>query len=179
VRVSLASEPRLARVPAFCSSIDEAVLRSCEWVRPDLRARLHGLFGSHKRLLSYTASSFSLHSAPTLGPLEYFHDVCGLQRQTEALSGLWQVAGNASWIVPHRDVCWLAERPQAACITTPGGGCIVPTARRHLPRRMVGRTPGRACWCPAGSSSARPRHVRTVASAQDRRSALHDRHPDA
>jgi len=112
VRVSLASEPRLARVPSFCSSIDEAVLLGCERVRPDLRARLVSLFARHKRLLSYAASSFSLHSAPTLGPLEYFHDVGGLQRQTEALSGLWQVARNASWIVPHRDVCWLAERPR-------------------------------------------------------------------
>jgi Domain of unknown function (DUF6745) len=112
VRVSLAGEPRLARVPSFCASIDEAVLRACERVRPDLRGLVVGLFQRSKRVLSFAASSFSLHSAPTLGPLEYFHNVCGLQRQTEALSGLWQVARNASWIVPHRHVCWLAERPR-------------------------------------------------------------------
>jgi hypothetical protein len=113
VRVSLAGEPRLARVPAFCASIDEAVLRACERVRPSLRARLAGLFAPRKRaLLSFASSSLGFHSAPSLGPLEYFHDVCGLQRQTEALRGLWQIAENASWIVPHRDVCWLSERPQ-------------------------------------------------------------------
>jgi hypothetical protein len=113
VRVSLAGEPRLARVPPFCASIDEAVLRDGERVRPYLRTRLAGLFAPRKRaLLSFAASSFGFHSAPSLGPLEYFHEVCGLQRQTEALRGLWQIARNASWIVPHRHVCWLAERPR-------------------------------------------------------------------
>ena len=37
VRVALAAEPRLTRVPSFCSSIEEAVLRDCERVRPQLR----------------------------------------------------------------------------------------------------------------------------------------------
>lgn len=113
VRVRLAGEPRLSRVPAFCASIDEAVLRDCDRVRPDLRARISGLFASRKRgLLSFALSAFSSHSAPSLGPLEYFHDVCSLQRQTEALAGLWQIAKNASWLLPHRDVCWLADRPE-------------------------------------------------------------------
>src|SRR5262249_10161675 len=75
---TLAGEPRLARVPSFCASVDEAVLRACERMRPDLRRLLVGLFKRGKRMLSFAASSFSLHSAPTLGPLEYFHDVCGL-----------------------------------------------------------------------------------------------------
>jgi len=111
VRVSLASEPRLSRVPPFCASIDEAVLRDCERVRP-LRASLLGLFAPRRRgLLSFAASSFALHSAPSLGPLEFFHDVCGLQRQTQTLAGLWQVARNAGWMLPHRDVCWLTDRP--------------------------------------------------------------------
>jgi hypothetical protein len=89
------------------------VLRDCERVRPRLRTRLAGLFVPRKRAsLSFASSSFAFHSAPSLGPLEYFHDVCGLQRQTEALRGLWQIADNASWIAPHRHVCWLSERPQ-------------------------------------------------------------------
>ena len=29
-----------------------------------------------------------------------------------ALSGLWQIAKTASWMLPHRRVCWLAERPR-------------------------------------------------------------------
>src|SRR5204862_105547 len=57
VRVSLAGEPRLARVPPFCASIDEAVLRDAERVRPYLRTRPAGLFAPRTRaLLSFAAS---------------------------------------------------------------------------------------------------------------------------
>lgn len=113
VRVALADEPRLSRVPSFCASIDEAVHRDCERVRPVLRARLAGFFApSRSARLSFAASSFAFHSAPTLGALEFFHDVCDLKRQTAALAGLWQIAKNAAWMLPHRQVCWLAERPR-------------------------------------------------------------------
>ena len=61
--------------------------------------------------MGFATSSFGFHSAPSLGPLQYFHDVCGLTRQAAPLAGLWQVAANAAWMLPHRDVCWLAERP--------------------------------------------------------------------
>jgi hypothetical protein len=112
VRIALAGEPRLTRVPAYCASIDEAVLRESERVRPHFRARLASIFTPRKRAsLSFASSGYALQSAPSLGPLEYFHDVCGLTRQTQALCGLWQIARNASWIVPHRQVCWLAQRP--------------------------------------------------------------------
>ncbi len=112
VRVKLAGEPRLSRVPSFCSSIDEAVLRDCDRVRPSLGLRLASLFGRGARAFaSFAASAYSFHSAPSLGPLEYFHDVCGLARQTEGVAGLWRVAANASWMLPHRHVCWLADRP--------------------------------------------------------------------
>ena len=112
VRMALAAEPRLARVPQFCVSIDEAVHRDCERVRPKLGVRFANLF-SPRRIgrASFASSAFALHSAPSLGALEYFHDVCDLRRQTAALSGLWQIARNASWMIPHRHVCWLAERP--------------------------------------------------------------------
>jgi hypothetical protein len=113
VRVKLAGEPGLSRVPAFCASIDEAVLRDCERVRPHLYMRLAGLIKHGRRVwFSFAASAFGFHSAPSLAALEYFHDVCQLRRQTGALTGLWQVAKNAGWILPHRDVCWLAERPE-------------------------------------------------------------------
>ncbi|HJU32912.1 MAG TPA: hypothetical protein VJ740_15720 [Hyphomicrobiaceae bacterium] len=113
VRVSLAGEPRLSRVPAFCTSIDDAVLRDCERVRPAFRERLASMFAPHRRgLLSFAASGCNPQSVQSLGPLEYFHDVCGLERQTERVRGLWQLAAHAGWIVPHRHVCWLAERPE-------------------------------------------------------------------
>ena len=114
VRMALAAEPRLARVPPFCTTIDEAVHRDCERVRPKLRARFFSLFAPHRgRRASFASSAFAFHSSSSLGALEFFHDVCGLQRQTAALSGLWQIAKNASWMLPHRQVCWLAER---ACV---------------------------------------------------------------
>lgn len=114
VRVALAGEPRLTRVPAFAASIDEAVHRDCDRIRAGLRTRVAGLFALRRRGagLGFAAAGYSFHSAPTLGALEYFHDVCGLQRQTEALGGLWQVARNAAWMLPHENMCWLAERPQ-------------------------------------------------------------------
>ena len=113
VRVSLAGEARLARVPAFSSSIDDAVLRDCERLRPAFRERVASVFAPRKRgLLSFAASGCNLQSMQSLGPLEYFHDVCGLERQTGRVRGLWQLARHAGWIVPHRHVCWLAERPQ-------------------------------------------------------------------
>jgi hypothetical protein len=114
VRTSLAQEPRLVRVPSYSTSIDEAVLREGERVRPVLSRRLASLFSLSLRgtKLSFAASSFSFHTAPSLGALEYFHDVCGLRRQTGGLTGLWQIARNASWIVPHERICWLSERPE-------------------------------------------------------------------
>jgi hypothetical protein len=113
VRMALAAEPRLARVPQFCSSLDEAVHRDCERVRPKLRTRFLSLFAAGGgRRASFASTAFASHSASSsLGALEFFHDVCGLQRQTAALSGLWQIAKTASWMLPHRRVCWLAERP--------------------------------------------------------------------
>jgi hypothetical protein len=113
VRVALAGESRLTRVPSFCSSIEEAVLRDCERVRPQLRFLLASLFGTQRLgRMSFASSAFAFASAPLLGALEYFHDVCDLKRQTGALEGLWQTAKQASWMLPHRDVCWLAERPE-------------------------------------------------------------------
>jgi hypothetical protein len=111
VRVVLAGEPGLSRLPSFSGSIDEAVYRDSERARPRLRTRLASLLAVKRRpRLSFASSSFGFHAAPWLGALEYLHDACRLTRQTEALVGLWRVAKNASWILPHEHVCWLAQR---------------------------------------------------------------------
>jgi hypothetical protein len=83
-------------------------------VRPALRTRLGQLLSVRQRTQSpnFAAGSFSFHTAAALGTLAYFHDVCGLRGQTEALGGLWQIAENAAWMLPHERACWLAERPQ-------------------------------------------------------------------
>jgi hypothetical protein len=112
VRTALAEEPRLSRVPAFCTSIEEAVARDCAGIKPTLRKRLTGLLKFSRRpSLGFPAASFGFQATASLGVLEYFHDVCGLRRQTSALAGLWQVAKNAAWILPNERVCWLSERP--------------------------------------------------------------------
>ena len=112
VRMELANEPGLSRTAEFYASIDEAVLRLADRGLPTLRVRLADFFPRRRRRLSFAASSFSLLSAPWFGAMQYLHDVCGLKRQTASLAGLWEIARNASWIVPHAHVCWLMERPR-------------------------------------------------------------------
>ncbi len=114
VRLALSGEQRLARVPAFCTSIDEAVQRDCERVQPPLRQRLGDLLSlaNRRARLGFTAGSFSFHTAPPLGALQYLHDVAGLHRQTEGPAGLWEIAPHASWMIPHERACWLADKPQ-------------------------------------------------------------------
>jgi hypothetical protein len=111
VRVTLAGEPGLVRTRPFCASIDEAVLRLGERALPILRMRLADLFRRRTRL-SFGACGFSLQSAPWLGAAEYLHNVCGLEQHTKALTGLWQLARRACWMLPHGRVCWLLERPR-------------------------------------------------------------------
>jgi hypothetical protein len=112
VRMAIANVPGLSRTPEFCTTIEEAVLRLCDERSPMLRTRLADLFSRRHRRLSFAASSFGMQSAPWLGTMRYLHDVCSLERHTEALSGLWDLACDASWIVPHAQVCWLMEKPE-------------------------------------------------------------------
>jgi hypothetical protein len=112
VRMLLVAEPGLTRVAEFTTSIDEAVLRLGEKAQPAIRTRLADVFLRPRRRLSFPASSFSLLSAPWLGIMQYLHDVADLQRHTESLAGVWALAHDASWIVPHEHVCWLMEKPQ-------------------------------------------------------------------
>jgi hypothetical protein len=59
---------------------------------------------------SFRDSSFSQHDAPPLGVFQYLREVCALQRQTDKVTSLCQLAANIGWIVPHRRVCWLVDR---------------------------------------------------------------------
>jgi hypothetical protein len=111
VRMALASEPGLARLPAYCASVDEAVLRLGERALPILPRRLADFFPRRRTRASFAGNGFSFQSAAWLGALQYLHDVCGLVRQTAPLAGLWQLAPSACWMVPHEQVCWLMHRP--------------------------------------------------------------------
>ena len=55
-------------------------------------------------------SVYGAHDANWLGFYEYFKLVCGLDAQTQKLCGLWAVAQNAGWWLPHQGLCWISER---------------------------------------------------------------------
>lgn len=113
VRMALTSQPGLARLPPYCTTVDEALLRLGERALPILPLRLIDFFSLARRhnRATFSGSGFSLQSAAWLGALQYLHDVCGLVRQTGPAAGLWELAQNACWMAPHERVCWLVRRP--------------------------------------------------------------------
>jgi hypothetical protein len=111
VRMALTGEPGLARLPAYCATIDEALLRLGEQALPILPLRFFDFFAWRRNRATFSGSGFSLQSAAWLGALQYLHDVCGLVRRTEPAAGLWELAQSACWMAPHRHVCWLIRRP--------------------------------------------------------------------
>jgi len=59
---------------------------------------------------SVGASGYGAHDSNWLGFYDYFAEVCNLDEHTQKLSGLWLVAKNAGWFLPHRNICWISER---------------------------------------------------------------------
>jgi hypothetical protein len=55
-------------------------------------------------------SVYGQHDANWLGFYEYFKTVCGLDAETQKLCGLWKIALNAGWFLPHQNICWISER---------------------------------------------------------------------
>ena len=55
-------------------------------------------------------SGYGQHDANWLGFYEYFKIACGLEKETQKLCGLWGIAENAGWFLPHRHICWISER---------------------------------------------------------------------
>ena len=54
---------------------------------------------------------YGQHEAHRLSFYEYFHDVCDLKEETKPLEGLWEIAKNAGWVLPFKDICFISERP--------------------------------------------------------------------
>lgn len=48
----------------------------------------------------------------SLAFFEYLHDVRRWQDETRSLRGLWMIGKSAGWIVPYKNVCWVADRPE-------------------------------------------------------------------
>ena len=72
VRMALAGAAGLSRVPGYCTSIDEAVLRIGDRALPILRSRFFfsGFFPRRRARISLAGSGFSFHR-PWLGAMEY------------------------------------------------------------------------------------------------------------
>lgn len=57
-------------------------------------------------------SGFGQHDAGWLSFYDYFRFVVGLEKQTDPLVGLLEIAQAAGWFLPHEKICWIAERPR-------------------------------------------------------------------
>ena len=55
-------------------------------------------------------SAYGQHDANWLGFYDYFRQVCGLELETQKLCGMWRVAQNGGWWLPHEHLCWISER---------------------------------------------------------------------
>ena len=60
------------------------------------------------------------HEAHWLAFYRYFFEVCGLEKETEALDGLWLLSQSCGWIYPYKGVCIATERPKV-CLTDENG----------------------------------------------------------
>ncbi|MDE2106801.1 MAG: hypothetical protein KGL39_56825, partial [Patescibacteria group bacterium] len=47
-----------------------------------------------------------------LGYYDFLRTELGLKEQTEKLLGLTLICKNAGWFLPHKNICWICERPQ-------------------------------------------------------------------
>ena len=115
VRTALMEEPRLSRLPAYSSSIDDAVLRACE---NGAAAPAHAPVQPGQADLVAPVADVSRPAASASSPRQSWarSSTCttwaACARTPARWPGLWQIAKNASWIIPHEDACWLSERPE-------------------------------------------------------------------
>ena len=55
-------------------------------------------------------SGYGQHDANWLAFYDFFMEVNHLEVETEKLKGLWKIAKNAGWFLPHENICWVSER---------------------------------------------------------------------
>jgi hypothetical protein len=71
---------------------------------------------------SAQASGYGQHDAYWLAFYDYFADIegLGLVKETERVSGLFDVAKAAGWFAPHARICWVSERPRVLALNDAG-----------------------------------------------------------
>jgi hypothetical protein len=55
-------------------------------------------------------SGYGQHDASWLALYDFFRNELNLTDQTEKLNGLTELAKNAGWFLPHKNICWVSER---------------------------------------------------------------------
>ncbi len=73
-----------------------------------------------KRWPDFAHSGFGQSALDWLGPYQFLHDVCWLRQELASLRGLWLLAENVGWVLPHEKVCWLSERPNVLAFDAAG-----------------------------------------------------------
>lgn len=122
-RLLIEVEAAVNPVDALTASITESVVQAAEQEPLPLLTRVR-----RGEPLSLTCVLLALSGREgfrhaTAGPedlswlstFEYLRGVLALKAETEPLLGLSQLAGNAGWVRPHAQTCWLCERPDLLC----------------------------------------------------------------
>jgi hypothetical protein len=108
---------KLAFTDTLAETIAEAVIRGANaspWISSRVRWLSWPRTAIGEMLSSRQAfrdSGYSQQDLAWLGVHEYFRDVCGYECETEPIRGLLLIGANVGWILPHRHICWLADRP--------------------------------------------------------------------
>jgi hypothetical protein len=82
-------------------------------VRESVEADALAIADELKRSISASVSDsvYGQHDARWLSFYDYFREVLGLTAETDGLCGLFELAKSAGWAIPHRNICWVSERP--------------------------------------------------------------------
>jgi hypothetical protein len=59
---------------------------------------------------SVSDSGYGQHDANWIGFYDFLAVACGLIEQTKKLSGIHRITLNGGWWLPHKNICWIAER---------------------------------------------------------------------
>ncbi|MGI9424584.1 MAG: DUF6745 domain-containing protein [Hyphomicrobiaceae bacterium] len=122
--LDIAAQRLVTRPPngGVAQSVGRAVTRmvhaATERFDPDLVTTLRRFVFDHshfrvvvERLRPFAWSGYSQYEISWTAGYQFLHDACGLRPQTQPLMGHWTIAANVGWILPHEQICWLAERP--------------------------------------------------------------------
>ena len=114
---ALLEQPR-SLADSVGEEVVQAVTRRARHASPHMSARMRQLLSTLIRLkrptgswAAFNRSSISPIELGWLWPSRFVHECCGRHTVPDQLRGLWLIATETGWMLPHSQVCWLAERP--------------------------------------------------------------------